>query len=73
MALPSHHAIEGVTTLVARSPDPLVVFHTMHPNGSPLGDCPHCSETLRSRHLLIEYESGSWVECPGCFDVVSPG
>ncbi|WP_455429065.1 DUF7837 family putative zinc-binding protein [Halopenitus persicus] len=37
-----------------------------------LGKCPHCGGEILSYHVLIEYTSGVWAECPDCRDVVDP-
>ncbi|MDL0131939.1 hypothetical protein PNP59_13565 [Halobacterium salinarum] len=41
-----------------------------------LGVCPRCGDSIRHRHVLVEYETGNdvryWAECPGCGGVVDP-
>jgi|GEM_PF-6650472 len=39
---------------------------------STIGSCPHCGTTLNHSDVLIEYETGLYVECPACGDPVRP-
>ena len=47
-------------------------FTPMNTQNPDLGECPHCSCEILSRHILIEYEGGVWAECPDCQEVVAP-
>jgi hypothetical protein len=49
----------------------------MPPEPEPLGVCPECEAEIEPYQLLIEYEqkdgeTGRFVECFACDEVVSP-